>query len=348
MTNRAQTWAWIGAGAVARRYVPGLQAMVRAGRLGGLRVFDVNAEAASAWCRELQQHHIDARAAGARLPWSGVQACVIATPPQHHIAGIREAFDFGLPVLCEKPVIGTPQELKTLDGWIASGAGLMPSQKYRYATPVQEAVAYLRSGALGPVHRLAARFVSHVQAPVGWRTQAKGGGVWMDNAPHALDLLQSFWAASRGRDWDEAEPCIDLAHDRVQAVHWLRDAQAQSQDVLVKWHRAEVSCSVELAWGRQRDEADGVSLPQRDVIFEAEGSSGSLQLHGQGWQHLDPDGRLMHACCSSYDGAAAFAAVLGEFQVFAESFGSRPIAWSGWRNYSALTELLLHVHEDQV
>jgi predicted dehydrogenase len=61
------------------------------------------------------------------LAWGGIDAIVLATPPAAHIADLLLALDRGLPVLVEKPVVTSEEDVAGLEG--------LPAQLKRLVLP---------------------------------------------------------------------------------------------------------------------------------------------------------------------------------------------------------------------
>lgn len=105
--------------------------------------------------------HLDYRqmaTAEAQRP-DGIDAVVIATPPDTHLA-IAEAFlSAGIDVICEKPLTKDLAEADRLTKTVAdSGRLLVLTHCYTGYPMVREARAIVRSGRLGPIRLVEAQF----------------------------------------------------------------------------------------------------------------------------------------------------------------------------------------------
>jgi predicted dehydrogenase len=124
-------------------------------------------------------------------------AVIVATPHPLHPEISIACMEAGLHVLTEKPVserIGTAEEMvKTAE---RKGVTLGVIFQQRFAGPHRKAIELMKSGVLGPVHRVTAlipdyRTQAYYNAG-GWRATwaGEGGGVLLNQCPHNLDLWQ--------------------------------------------------------------------------------------------------------------------------------------------------------------
>lgn len=138
----------------------------------------------------------------------------ICTPPGTHASLIRLALSRGLHVLCEKPLVLTPDELRLVsDAWAESGCILHTVHNWRYAPIIMQATALIRQGQIGTVqyiswhvHRREPSIaVQSVSSPVegathdpstmlrtgNWRLDPaiSGGGILLDHGYHALYIV---------------------------------------------------------------------------------------------------------------------------------------------------------------
>jgi len=124
-----------------------------------------------------------------------VEVVFISAPNMLHVELARAAAEAGKPVFCEKPVGGTPEQVREAAAAVA-GAGVMSGVGYcyRWAPLVQYARELIASGQLGEITNYRGRFFSMYGAdPFGlnsWRFQLDeaGYGVTSDLLSHAVDL----------------------------------------------------------------------------------------------------------------------------------------------------------------
>jgi predicted dehydrogenase len=124
-----------------------------------------------------------------------VRLVVVATPHVDHPETVAAALDAGKHVLCEKPLAIDPETARELarradHKRVRLGTGF----NHRFYPPVHDAFGLLSKWAIGRVeslrveigHKADDRFLR------GWHTNAEvsGGGTWIDNGPHACDLVR--------------------------------------------------------------------------------------------------------------------------------------------------------------
>jgi predicted dehydrogenase len=129
----------------------------------------------------------------------------ICTPPASHAGLIGGALARGLHVLCEKPLVGSPEQLRLLMARAADqGLVLHTVHNWHHAPIVERTRALVRSGAIGSVteaswHTLRTRPAA-VAADSGanWRVDPDiaGGGVLVDHGWHVCYILYG-WIGER-------------------------------------------------------------------------------------------------------------------------------------------------------
>ncbi len=89
----------------------------------------------------------------------GIDAVVIATPPQIHAAAATAFLDAGIDVICEKPLTRTLAEAETLRGTVeASGRVFVLTHCYSAFPMVRHARDLVAAGALGHIRMIEAEF----------------------------------------------------------------------------------------------------------------------------------------------------------------------------------------------
>jgi predicted dehydrogenase len=128
----------------------------------------------------------------------------IATPPCDHAAIAHAAFEFGLHVLCEKPIATSAADARSmLDHATAAKKVFFPSHNYKHAPVIKAIRSVLESGDLGTVNlvTLDTFRTTHAKGVSEWqpdwrRTRAtSGGGIAMDHGSHTF-YLAFDWLAS--------------------------------------------------------------------------------------------------------------------------------------------------------
>ena len=129
----------------------------------------------------------------------------ICTPPSSHAALVGQAFARGLHALCEKPLVGTPEELSALAEQAAARQLVLQSvHNWHQAPIVRQTQALLNDGAIGrPTgatwHTLRTRPAAAAGgAQQNWRVDPAiaGGGVLTDHGWHVSYLLHRWVGAA--------------------------------------------------------------------------------------------------------------------------------------------------------
>ena len=119
----------------------------------------------------------------------------LCTPPALHLDQITRALRAGHDVVCEKPVVGTAEEIdELLELERETGHRVMPVFQYRYGHGLQKLRHLVDAGLTGSLHTATIevswlRGKEYYAAP--WRGTVAGelGGVLLTHAVHALDML---------------------------------------------------------------------------------------------------------------------------------------------------------------
>jgi len=120
----------------------------------------------------------------------------ICTPPSSHAALIEAALARGVHVLCEKPLVGAPEELARLAGLARSaGAVLHTVHNWHHAPLVRATDAVIRAGRIGRVREVVWQTLRTQPAAAaagdGWRVDpaVAGGGVLTDHGWHVSYVI---------------------------------------------------------------------------------------------------------------------------------------------------------------
>lgn len=124
----------------------------------------------------------------------------ICTPPSSHGALARAALERSVHVLCEKPLVLSPEELRGLPSLAAEkGRTLCTVHNWIHAPALARMTELVRSGTIGELRR--ARWETLRDKPAAaagdrdnWRVDSaqSGGGVLVDHGWHALYALSSW------------------------------------------------------------------------------------------------------------------------------------------------------------
>ncbi|MDQ3347030.1 MAG: DegT/DnrJ/EryC1/StrS family aminotransferase [Acidobacteriota bacterium] len=120
----------------------------------------------------------------------GVSVCVV---PAAHREVVTDAVAAGAHVLCEKPLATSLADARAMVAAARSkGRHLVTGFKFRFFDEVREAKTLIDSGSLGRVVSARLMFAADLDMTGKWFADPRlaGGGIVMDNAPHAFDLVE--------------------------------------------------------------------------------------------------------------------------------------------------------------
>ena len=278
--------ALLGAGAIARAHADALAA------LPGCELAAV-ADTDFAAARRL------ADPAGARA-FPGVEAllaedrpdaAIVCVPPAMHEGVVAATLSAGVPTLCEKPLAPTPAAARRMAALAAStGTLLALASKFRFAAGVLAAKRLLDSGELGAVRLAEIAFTSSMDMAGRWHADpaVSGGGVVMDNGPHAADLARLLFGPVAAVSATELAP-RRLAVEESAALN-LRTAGGATVAVLLSW-----VADARRPWYLAIHAANGSA--------EVGWAEARARLGGGGWNRIAP----------GYSKADCFAALMADF-----------------------------------
>ncbi len=119
----------------------------------------------------------------------GVSVCTI---PSTHREIVLDLLGAGINVLCEKPLATSVYQAKEMVNKAREKKLLLlPAFKFRFFEEVIRAKELLVNGGMGKVLNFRLMFGGYIDMSGKWysKEELSGGGVIMDNGPHALDLI---------------------------------------------------------------------------------------------------------------------------------------------------------------
>ena len=121
-----------------------------------------------------------------------VEAIVIATPQEFHLAIASAAFALGKPVFCEKPMGASLADAEAMVAAAeASGTPNMVGYNYIRTPASHFARNLIADGVIGDITWFRGEhtedFYSDPQSPATWRTQGRANGTMGDLAPHMIN-----------------------------------------------------------------------------------------------------------------------------------------------------------------
>jgi predicted dehydrogenase len=199
----------------------------------------------------------------------------ICTPPGSHAMLVRQALARSIHVLCEKPLVVTPEELRGLPALAAEkGRALCTVHNWRHAPALAKIARVVASGALGEIRRVrweTLRDRPAISAGEGenWRLDPvqAGGGILIDHGWHAFYVVSS---------WLSSAPRTVAARLETRKHHeWPVE---DTVDLFLVY--AAATAEIFLTW------ADS----ERANRVEIFGTQGVLRLDGGSLKLLDADG----------------------------------------------------------
>lgn len=220
-------------------------------------------------------------------------AC-LCTPPATHEEGATELLTNGVHVLCEKPLaISSKQAQSMVSHAERAKAALMVSSKFRFVEDIWEARRQIESGKIGPVVHVEVSFCSRLPLVDTWHTQPKlsGGGVIMDNGPHAYDVLSVLTG--------DCEPRVVAAALGPPSTNGRVEETAE---IIVRLTGESVG-RIALSWAYNSATLDYVHVHGSDGELRIAWDGGWVRGDGDEWEEFG----------SGYDKGEAFRRMLDRF-----------------------------------
>ncbi len=287
--NKTRNVAIVGCGAIARAHAAAIDALPE---LELAAVVDTDPSALATAESELGAPGF-ATVEGLISAERADAAC-ICTPPATHRPLTESLLAAGLDVLCEKPLATSADDARTMiDSAARSGRSLSVSDKFRRVADLAEAGSRLRSGEIGTPLHYAVSFCAPVDVRDRWPSDPalSGGGVLMDNGPHAFDVLSHV---------------LDSPIDRVSAVFAAPALAPPVEDTALLQFRTESGSTgqIELSWVYFTKDLDYLVVQGTEGTIRVGWTGGQLRRHGE--REWTPFG-------SGYDKGAAFRGVWEAF-----------------------------------
>ena len=264
----------VGCGGIARAHLNAV------GAHNIVALCDCHAPTARALQSELAHQPAIYQSLNQALDSSHADAVIICTPPTTHAALVCCALEAGAAVLCEKPLATRAADAQMLVELAqVRELKLRTSAKYRFMRGAEIAVNWAD---IGQLKRVEIAFGAPFDYARSWHAnlQLSGGGVWMDNGPHALDLARFFAG--------------ELVVGAVES--WRCDGDLETEIRVNLQSASGVAVEIELSWLR------GLG----DWLAILQGENGALKI---GWRETrwEPLRGAAQILAGGYDKNACFA-----------------------------------------
>ncbi|HSI39540.1 MAG TPA: Gfo/Idh/MocA family oxidoreductase [Xanthobacteraceae bacterium] len=273
----------IGAGWVTQHHLRGWQAL--GDQAAVVAIADPALENAVRRAEEFAiPHRFDS--ARAMLERGGLDAVDIAAPRAVHAELTRLAADYGLPILCQKPLAPTLPEAERLVADIAGRVRLMVHENWRFRAYYRQAAAWIRDGRIGAVKAAALTLVTSGTVP-----NAAGRLAALERQPfmrqetrmlvaevliHHLDTLRMLLGPLQVRAAALSRTCAELVGEDGAVVH-LETARRAGVAVFASF----------AAHGAPADQADRLTILGETGSIRLDGAE--LTLRGAGDENLSFD-----------------------------------------------------------
>lgn len=289
MTDPGRRIAIVGCGAIARAHAAAIA------ELPGIELSTVVDSDSAARARATEEFGVPALSSVEQLLEAGdIDAACVCTPPATHPELTEALLLGGVDVLCEKPAAVTSEAADRMrEAAVRSGRRLSVSAKFRHVEDLAEAGRRIAGGEIGKPLSFAVTFCAPVDVRGRWPSnpELSGGGVLMDNGPHAFDVLSNV---------------LDGAITHVAASLPAPVLVPPVEDTASLLFRTQDGASgrIELSWVYFSKDLDYLVAQGTEGTLRVGWTGGQLRRHGE--REWLPFG-------SGYDKLAAFRGVWNAF-----------------------------------
>lgn len=120
---------------------------------------------------------------------------IVCSPPNTHRNVLEQLLKAHVPALVEKPhSLSSDDSDRILALSIKYNTKVVTAAKFRFTAGLQLMKTLILEGEIGELEEVFCTFTGALDANSNWRgnPEISGGGVWMDNGPHALDVVETL------------------------------------------------------------------------------------------------------------------------------------------------------------
>jgi predicted dehydrogenase len=288
MSEKRTRFGIVGGGAIAQAYV---LAFATCPLAEVVAVADSRDEASAALAAKLNCKAFTSHSAMAAE--SPLDAVLVCTPPSTHPDICVDLLERGIPVLCEKPLsVDVPGAQRMIEASRRAGVKMTMASKFRFVDDILRAKQLVSSGAIGEVVLIENFFTSRVDMSKRWNADpsVSGGGVFIDNGTHSVDLIRYF-----------VGPLIE-----IHAVEGKRSQNLPVEETVHVFVRsaAGVLGTVDLSWSINKE---------LESYLRIYGSAGTISVGWKESRYLAPGSREWTVFGTGYDKVQAFRSQIENF-----------------------------------
>jgi predicted dehydrogenase len=288
MSDKRTRFGIVGAGAIAQAYA---LAFANNPLAEVVAVADERPEASAALaakfgCKAFASH-------SAMVADSSLDAVLVCTPPSTHPDICVDLLERGIPVLCEKPLsVDVAGAQRIIETSRRTGVKMTMASKFRFVDDMVRAKQLVNSGAIGEVVMIENFFTSRVDMTRRWNSDpaVSGGGVFIDNGTHSVDLIRYF-----------VGPLVE-----IHAVEGKRSQNLPVEETVHVFVRsaAGVLGTVDLSWSINKE---------LESYLRIYGSAGTISVGWKESRYLAPGSREWTIFGKGYDKVQAFRSQIENF-----------------------------------
>lgn len=261
--------------------------------VGGVNLVSICDEAASAREKAAAQGLRTYESLDSMLEGEQLDAVSICTPPASHASQATQALNYGVHVLCEKPLtaaLGTTSDV--LECAETLGLELQLATKFRHVPEIKLAKQLIELGEIGDPLTFHIEFAAAVDMSSRWNANPviSGGGVIIDNGAHALDLVNFVFGS--------------LDKVQVLPIKAVQNLPVEDQAMLLVSAGKRVFGEIMLSWSLSSSS---------DTYLSICGKKGTINL---GWKgaFLEKEGREAVKLSNGYNKSLAHHNMMEQFR----------------------------------